>query len=95
MKMVEVDNMIVDELGTLKQIAHDSSAVRNADAQGVLNCPHGADGVDCCADPADALCEDPRIPWVTPSQNQLQTPKHGPGAPGISYVAILYLGLYT
>ena len=58
-KMVEVNNVILDVLRARDDVADQPSVVRNFDAESVLDRPHRGERVDCGADSANALRPDP------------------------------------
>ena len=91
MQMVEVDDMILQVLDTLKQVAHDPGVVGDNDPQGILNRTHGSDGMHGRADAADALGERPRVPRVATLQHEFHAPEAGAGAPGIGHPAVIDL----
>jgi hypothetical protein len=93
MQVVEMDDVILDELGTFQQVTQNPSVVRDGDAEGILNCSHGADGVYGRSDPADALGKYPRVARVASGHDQLDTTEHHPSAPGIDNVPVLDLNL--
>ena len=47
-----MNDMVMLELGTVKQVSDDAGIVRNLDADCVFNCPHRGQIVDIGADPA-------------------------------------------
>ena len=64
MQVVEVDDVVLQVLNALEQIADDPGVVGHDDPQRILDRTHGSDGVHGRADAADALGERPRVPRV-------------------------------
>jgi hypothetical protein len=87
MEMIKVDNVVMLKLGTMKQVSKNTCIVGYFDAYGIFNCPHRGQVMGVSSDPAGSLNKKWGISWVTPSQDDLNSPEHLSRTPGIDNLA--------
>jgi hypothetical protein len=93
MEMIEMDDVILNKLDSVDQVADDPGVVRDLDSEGVFNCSHGAGGMNRRSDPSYPLGEQPSVPGIPPSEYDLHSPKHRARTPGLDDFAAVYLSL--
>jgi hypothetical protein len=71
------------DLRSMQQVPENPCIFGDLDANCVFDCPHRGQGMDVRSDPAGSCDEVLRIAWIPPLKDQLDPPKHLPGAPGI------------
>jgi hypothetical protein len=74
--MVEMNKMVVLELGTHQQIAYDARVLGNFDANGIIDCPHRGQSMGVRSNPAGALDKMLGIPGVASLQDELDPAEH-------------------
>jgi hypothetical protein len=93
MEMVEMNDVILDVLDPFDEVPDEPGVIGDAEIQGILYSSHGADGVYRRSNASYALGHQPGPPRIASFQNDLQPPEHGAGAPGVSHLPIVHLGL--
>src|ERR1039458_188404 len=93
MKVVEVNDVILDVLRARDDVADQASVVRDLNAKSVLDGADRGQRVHGGADAADALRPDPAFARSAPAQDQFDPAEHGAGAPGIRDAASVDLRL--
>src|SRR5208282_6569066 len=83
----EMDDVILHHLGEEEHVADDLGVLGDLDAEGILDCTHGSQGVDGGADAADAFAEGPGVTWVAALEDNLEAAPHGAGRHGVADVA--------
>ena len=74
MQMIEVDDVVMLELGSHQQVADDTCIVGNLYANGIFDCPHRGQSMGVRSDPAGALHEMMCIPGIPSLQESFQYP---------------------
>ncbi len=92
-QVVEVDHVVLHLLESPDHGADELGVLRHLDPEGVLDGAHRGDGVHRGADAADPLSEDPGVPRVAALEDDLDSPEHGAGRPGVLNPAGIDLGL--
>src|ERR1039458_5246109 len=93
MKVIEVDDMILDVLRARDDIADQARVVWDVDAKSIFDGTDRSQRVHGGADAADALRPDPGFARIAPAQDQFDPAEHGAGAPGIRDAASVDLRL--
>jgi len=75
------------KLGSVQQISDETGTFGNFYANGVFDCPHRGQGMGVRSDPAGPLNKMMGVLGVAAEQNQLDTPEHLSGAPGVGDLA--------
>jgi hypothetical protein len=81
--MVKVNNVVLNRLRGRDDIADQLGIGRNFYSQGVFNGVDRGKSVNHRADATDTLRPDPSLARVTPTQDQLDSPEHRAGTPGV------------
>ena len=76
MEMVEMNDMVLLELGTHHQISKDACVVRDSNTYCIFNCPHRGQVMNHRSDASCALTEERGITGITSLQDKLNTTKH-------------------
>ena len=84
--MIEVDDMVVEELGPHQQVADDAGIARHCDAERVFDAAHRSLPMHIGAHPAKPLSEEPGIFRVAPLENGFNASEQHPAAPGRSHL---------
>ena len=82
-KMIEMDDVILDRLRRGDDVAHQARVVRNFDAQRVLDRVDRSQRVNHSTNSADALRPDPGFARVAAPQNEFYATEHRAGTPGV------------
>ena len=78
MQMIEMDDVIMLELGTMEQVSDNTCVFGNFDANRIFDCPHRGQSMCVRSDAAGALHKMLRIPGITSLQDELDSPEHLP-----------------
>lgn len=95
MEMIGMDNVIMLELSAVKKVSHYTRSVRYLDANCIFDCPHRGQSMCVRSDPARSLNKMLCISRVPALENQLDTPEHLAGAPGVCDLTTLNLNFDT
>ena len=63
-EVIEVNDVVLNVLDPLHDVADEAGVGRNLDPEGVFDCSHGAEGVNRGSDASYTLGEDPGIARV-------------------------------
>lgn len=77
--MIEVDDVVVKELGAGDQVPDEAGVLRDDNPEGVLDGADGGKGVDRGTNATGALGEHPRITRIAFPQDHLKPAEHGAG----------------
>ena len=88
-----MDDVILNVLNSLDQVAQYTGIVWNFDPECIFNCSHGADGMYSRSDTANALSYHPGFARIAPFEDKFDAAPHGAGCPGILDSATIDLDL--
>ena len=93
--MIKMDQVVMLELGAVKQISDDSGIIRNLNSDGVFDCPHRGQSMGVRSNAARALNKMLGISGIPSLKNKFNAPKHLPGTPGVNDFASGHLNFYA
>jgi hypothetical protein len=76
MEVIEMNDVVMLELGTMKKVSYNSRILRYFDTHGIFNCPHRGQCMGVCSDAAGALDKMLRITGIPASENEFNPPEH-------------------
>src|ERR1017187_3146770 len=91
-RRVEVDDVVLDTLRPDDQVPEEAGVRGRNGTHGVFHRPDGGDGVHGRADAANALGEGPRVARIAALEDQLDSPEHRGGGPGVLDESPVHLG---
>ena len=74
--MIEMNQMVVLELGTHQQVAYNARILGNFNANGIVDCPHRGQSMGVRSNPAGTLHKMLGVPWIASLQDEFDPAEH-------------------